>query len=196
MYIIYLSKVYEQAQFSYICIYYLKIYKMKNLIKFCAIAVLVFASCKKANTEKETEEIVPQEIVEFDSFGDKITDDAAMTSNEMLAKFNNMKVGDTLNLKFASNIKEVCTKKGCWMKLPLNDAEETMVTFKDYGFFMPLDAKDRGVIVEGKAFVKETTVAELQHYAEDAGKTKEEIAQITVPKKEFAFEANGVLMKK
>ena len=196
MYIIYLSKVYEQAQFSYICIYYLKINRMKNLIKFCAIAVLVFTSCKKVNTEKDTEETVQQEIVEFDSFGDKITDDAAMTSNEMLVKFNNMKVGDTLNVKFASNIKEVCTKKGCWMKLPLNDTGEAMVTFKDYGFFMPLDAKDREVIVEGKAFVKETSVAELQHYAEDAGKTKEEIAQITVPKKEFAFEANGVLMKK
>jgi hypothetical protein len=169
---------------------------MKNLIKFCAIAVLVFASCKKANTEKETEETDQQEIVAFDSFGNKITDDAAITSNEMLAKFNNMKVGDTLNVKFASNIKEVCTKKGCWMKLPLNDTEEAMVTFKDYGFFMPLDAKDREVIVEGKAFMKETSVAELQHYAEDAGKTKEEIAQITVPIKEFAFEAKGVLLKK
>ena len=196
MYIIYLSKVYEQAQFYYICTYYLKINSLKNLIKFCAIAVLVFTSCKKANTEKQTEEALQQETVEFDSFGAKITDDAAMTSNEMLAEFNNMKVGDTLNLKFASNIKEVCTKKGCWMKLPLNDTEEAMVTFKDYGFFMPLDAKDREVIVEGKAFMKETSVAELQHYAEDAGKTKEEIAKITIPKKEFSFEANGVLMKK
>jgi hypothetical protein len=169
---------------------------MKNLIKFCAIALFVFTSCKTGSLDKETVKKEQQEIVAFDSFGDKITNDVVMTSNEMLAKFNTLKVGDTLNVKFASTIKEVCTKKGCWMKLPLNDAEETMVTFKDYGFFMPLDAKDREVIVEGKAFVKETTVAELQHYAEDAGKTKEEIAQITVPKKEFAFEANGVLMKK
>ena len=36
----------------------------------------------------------------------------------------------------------------------------------------------------------------LKHYAEDAGKTEKEIAKITVSKKEFAFEANGVLMKK
>jgi hypothetical protein len=169
---------------------------MKKLIKFYAVAVLVFASCKTGSLEKETVKKAQKEIVAFDSFGDKITKDAAMTSEQMLAKFNTLKVGDTLNVKFASNIKEVCTKKGCWMKLPLNDLEETMVTFKEYGFFMPLDAKDREVILEGKAFVKETSVAELQHYAEDAGKTKEEIAQITIPKKEFAFEANGVLMKK
>ena len=61
---------------------------------------------------------------------------------------------------------------------------------------MPLDAKDKEVIVEGKAFVTITPVEELQHYAEDAGKTAEEIAKITEPKREFAFEANGVLMKK
>lgn len=169
---------------------------MKHMIQFCAIALLVFASCKKVNSDKETTPVEQQEIVSFDSFGDKITNEAAITSSEMLAKFSNLKVGDTINVKFASTIKEVCSKKGCWMKLPLNDTQEAMVTFKDYGFFMPLDAKDNEVIVEGKAFVKETTVAELQHYAADAGKSKEEIAQITVPKKEFSFEANGVLMKK
>jgi hypothetical protein len=51
------------------------------------------------------------------------------------------------------------------------------------------------VILNGKAFVKITTVAELQHYAEDAGKSKEEVAKITSAKKEFAFEADGVLLK-
>jgi len=59
-----------------------------------------------------------------------------------------------------------------------------------------LDSKDREVIVNGKAYVTETSVADLKHYAEDAGKTKEEIAKITMPKLEFAFEADGVLMKK
>jgi hypothetical protein len=107
-----------------------------------------------------------------------------------------MKVGDTIDVKFASSIKEVCSKKGCWMKLPLNETTQTMVRFKEYGFFMPLDAKGKEVIVAGKAFVQVTSVKELQHYAEDAGKSKEEIAKITLPKKEFAFEANGVLMKK
>mgnify|MGYP001950700548 CR=1 FL=1 len=170
-------------------------YKMKNLIKFCTVALLVFGSCKKDKIEKKVEEKVNKIAVNFDSFGDEITSDKAMSSDEMMAKFNSMKVGDTVNVKFASKINEVCAKKGCWMKLPVGDAE-TMVRFKDYGFFMPLDAKDREVIVEGKAFVKITPVKELQHYAEDAGKSPEEIAKITQSKKEFAFEANGVLIKK
>jgi hypothetical protein len=81
------------------------------------------------------------------------------------------------------------------MKLPLSEETETMVRFKDYGFFMPLDSKGREVVLNGKAFVQETSVEELQHYAEDAGKTKEEIAQITTPKIEYTFEADGVLMR-
>lgn len=167
---------------------------MKNLIKFCAVFLLVFTACKTSKEEKAT---VNEEKVamNFDSFGDKISADKALSSEEMLAKFNTLNVGDTITVKFASKINEVCSKKGCWMKLPVGETE-TMVRFKDYGFFMPLDSKDREVIVEGKAFLKETSVDELKHYAEDAGKTEEEIAKITAPKKEFSFEANGVLIKK
>lgn len=169
---------------------------MKNLIKFCAVALLVFTACKKENTAKEGADKANQEIVQYESFGDEITHEKALNAKEMLAKYETLKVGDTIDVKFASSIDEVCTKKGCWMKLPLHEDTKAMVTFKDYGFFMPLDAKDREVILEGKAFLKETSVDELQHYAEDAGKSKEEIAKITAPKKEFAFVANGVLMKK
>jgi hypothetical protein len=114
----------------------------------------------------------------------------------MLRIFKSLKEGDTIKTKFVSEIKEVCSKKGCWMKLFLSKDLETMVRFKDYAFFMPLDSQGKKVILNGKAFVKITTVAELQHYAEDAGKSKEEVAKITLSKKEFAFEANGVLLKK
>ena len=80
------------------------------------------------------------------------------------------------------------------MKLDLGDDKEIMVKFKDYGFFMPLDAEG-DVVINGKAFVSEVSVDELRHYAEDAGKTKEEIAAIIAPKKTFSFEADGVLLK-
>jgi hypothetical protein len=52
---------------------------------------------------------------------------------------------------------------------------------------MPLDSKDREVILEGIAFIQETSVNELQHYAEDAGKPKKEIAEITASKKGIYF---------
>lgn len=167
---------------------------MKLVVKFCAVALLVFTACKQEKKETTSPEVTKQELA-YASFGDKISEEKAMTSKDMLVKFESMNVGDTVNVKFASEIKEVCSKKGCWMTLPLAEETETMVRFKDYGFFMPLDSKGKEVIVAGKAFVKITPVDELKHYAEDAGKSKEEIAKITEPKKEFAFEANGVLLK-
>jgi len=168
---------------------------MKLAVKFCATILLVFTSCKEAKKENNKVE-TPNIEIAYTSYGDKISENNALTKEQMLTKFETMNVGDTVNVKFASNIKEVCSKKGCWMKLPLVDETETMVRFKDYGFFMPLDSQGKQVIVEGKAFVKITPVDELQHYAEDAGKSKEEIAKIREPRKEFAFEANGVLIKK
>jgi len=167
---------------------------MKYLIQFCFLILIGLTACKEGKkTDKEVEQ--PNQEVVYDSFGDKISLDKAITSEELLAKFKTMKAGDTINVKFASSIKEVCSKKGCWMKLPLGNDSETMVRFKDYGFFMPLDSKGREVVLKGKAFINETSVKELQHYAEDAGKSKEEIAKITASKIEYTFEADGVLMK-
>ncbi|MCG1036029.1 DUF4920 domain-containing protein [Polaribacter sargassicola] len=168
---------------------------MKYLAQICLVTILAFTACKES--KKETREAVePKQEVVYDSFGEKITLDDAISSEKLLAKFKDLKVGDTLDVKFTSSIEDVCPKKGCWMKLPLAEDKTTFVRFKDYGFFMPLDSKGREVVVNGKAFVKETSVEELQHYAQDAGKTEEEIAAITESKIDFAFEADGVLMKK
>jgi Domain of unknown function (DUF4920) len=52
------------------------------------------------------------------------------------------------------------------------------------------------VIFEGQPAVKTTSVADQRHYAEDAGKSKEEIAKITEPKTELTFVAEGVLVPK
>ncbi len=78
------------------------------------------------------------------------------------------------------------------MKIEMPENNETFVTFKDYGFFMPLDSDGKNVIVNGIAFMKTTPVDELKHYAQDAGKPQSEIDKIIKPKKEVQFIANGV----
>ena len=97
-------------------------------------------------------------------------------------------------VKIRATVESVCQAKGCWMNLVSNDAPgaEMFVKFKDYGFFMPKDISGKEVILEGKAYVEETSVDELRHYAEDEGKSEEEIAQITEPVKEVKFMATGV----
>lgn len=159
-------------------------------------AILLFVlmlafSCKNDNSSQVIQET---EDIAYASFGDEIKAEGALSAADMSEKYLALKEGDTINTKVTASINEVCSKKGCWMKLDLGNGEEMMVRFKDYGFFMPLNAEG-DVIIDGKAFVTETSVDELRHYAEDAGKSKEEIEAITEPKRTFGFEANGVLLK-
>ena len=75
------------------------------------------------------------------------------------------------------------------------DKESMFVKFKDYGFFMPKDIVGKTVIMEGVAYRETTSVEELRHYAEDEGKSKEEIEKITEPQVELKFMASGVLIQ-
>lgn len=93
----------------------------------------------------------------------------------------------------SGEIVEVCVKKGCFMKLVDGKKDEVVtVRFKDYGFFMPQDIVGKKVALEGEAKVTEHSVKQLQHWAEDAGKSAEEIAAITAPKRTIEFVATGV----
>ena len=161
---------------------------------FITIACLVLLiTCKEQKNETQESQ---KESFAYLSFGEKITDENVISKEVMADKFNFLQEGDTIDVKFESSINEVCKSKGCWMKLDLGEEKESMVKFTDYGFFMPLDSDNKEVIVDGRAYVTKISVKEQQHYAEDAGKTTAEIAKITEPKFTYAFEADGVLMKK
>lgn len=96
--------------------------------------------------------------------------------------------------KVTGKVTEVCQEKGCWMRVEKAGGETMLVRFKDYGFFMPKDLVGHTVVLEGEAKIKEVSVAQQKHYAEDAGKSKAEIEKITQPKKEVQFIAKGVLV--
>ena len=166
--------------------------KMKKVIFILAIGALSLG-CKNEKTNAEIASETEVEAVNYHTYGDEISGNEVLTQSEMAQKFQNLKPGDTLNVKFSSEVKEVCQKKGCWMKLNMGE-EVAMVRFKDYGFFMPKDISGQTIIVGGKAYVEEMSVEDQKHYAEDGGKTPEEIAAITEPKRTLAFEAKGVLI--
>jgi hypothetical protein len=103
------------------------------------------------------------------------------------------KIGDA---KYEGQVKgkvvEVCKAMGCWAKLERADGSTVMIKVKDHEFAMPLDIVGKTVVAEGVAEIKETSVSMLKHYAEDAGKSKEEIAKIKEPKKEVLINVKGV----
>ena len=165
---------------------------MKKLVLASAILALL-VSCKN---EKEVEFASTESQAEYAIFGDSITPEGGLTYQEMTSKFGDLVQGDTIEMKFTSTIKEVCQTKGCWMNVALDNDKETFVKFKDYAFFVPMNAQDKEVVVSGKAYISEESVADLKHYAQDAGKSQASIDIITEPKKKFLFMADGVLIKK
>jgi len=150
---------------------------MKNLL----ISALLVVAAITANAQEEV------------FVGKKITDKDAIAAIKLPEKMGGK---PAMVAKVAGTVESVCKAKGCWMKVKTQNGETMRVTFKDYGFFVPKDIVGKTVVFEGEAKIKTTPVAELQHYAEDAGKSKEEIAKITDPKRELTFIADGVIVKK
>lgn len=156
-----------------------KIYLLPILIA----ALAIFSSCKSDTA------------AESNTFG------AGVTKQDNPAAFadvvSQLDTQDSINVVLKAKVSEVCQKKGCWMSLVDNQSktdEQLFVQFKDYAFFVPKDIAGREVLIEGVAYVEETSVDDLRHYAEDADKSPEEIAAITEPLKEKKFIATGVVL--
>ena len=126
-------------------------------------------------------------------FGEKIAADGAIPFDQLASK---MTTSDSVAVKIRGTVEAVCQAKGCWMNIVSEQPEQVpmMVRFKDYGFFVPKDISGQEVIIDGYAFKETTSVDELRHYAEDAGKSKEEIEAIDTPKEELKFLASGVIL--
>lgn len=110
---------------------------------------------------------------------------------------NTLKEKKEYSGKVEGEVIGVCKKKGCFLTLKREGQNDPiMVRFTDYGYFVPADIVGKTVVLEGKAKVKELSVKQLQHNAEDAGKSTEEIAKITQPKTDINIVADGVLVVK
>lgn len=125
-------------------------------------------------------------------FGVKIDEQGAIAMEDLLKQIQGKEVLET---KIQGKVAAVCQTKGCWMTLDKGDGSTMRVSFTDYGYFVPKDIAGSTVVIQGRAKVMTTTVDELRHYAEDAGKSKEEIAKITEPETDLVFEADGVIIK-
>lgn len=125
------------------------------------------------------------------SFGVKITKENAIGADKFKEE---LKGKDSLQVKLNVPIIEACKVKGCWMTVDLGNGQTMMVRFKDYGFFVPKDCGGKNAVMEGVAYTEVIGVDMLKHYAEDAGKSKKEIAAIKEPETRLSFTANGVII--
>ena len=126
------------------------------------------------------------------TYGEKITAEGAIPASSLASK---MKGKDKLAVKVSGTITEVCKNKGCWMMIDIGEGKTMRVTFKDYAFFVPADISGKTVVLDGYAYHQITSVDQLRHYAEDAGKSADEISKITQPEVNLVYEARGMIVK-
>lgn len=167
---------------------------MKNSLALLLFVLMAFTtSCQKnsLSTKKTTYELVGEAKVVEGNYGNLVIEKGVITTADLLSKVEST---GTFEGKITGVIQEVCTKKGCWFTMALPNGSSMRVTFKDYGFFIPTNSQGFPITLEGVATLSETDVETLRHFAEDQGKSKEEVAAIVAPKKEITFEATGVII--
>jgi len=169
---------------------------MRNIL---ILTVLVLATittaCNKqqqnntAQTDIDSTQVDDSQI----SIGEPVEPGKAISLASLTTNMEDETLTEGLTIK--GTVSEVCQKKGCWMKLEKENGESMRVTFKDYALFMPKDIAGKNVVIRGKAYKDTITVDALKHYAEDAGKTQDQIEAITEEEIALAFEADGVLIE-
>jgi hypothetical protein len=160
---------------------------------FLSLAAVVILACQpqqQSGTEEKAETETESEIA-TGKFGAEISEDGAVSLTQLV---DVLEAQEAFEGKIIGEIKDVCSKKGCWLTVDLPNGQSMRVTFKDYGFFVPKNSQGYPVILEGIASKKTTDVETLRHYAEDAGKSKAEIEAIVADKEEYTFEAVGVII--
>ncbi len=163
---------------------------MKRSALYIFVFAMLITSCNPGTENTSSANV--EQVSSSGSFGAPVEEVNLMSTAQM---FDALESQGEFRGKVIGEIKEVCVKKGCWMTMSLPDGQSMRITFKDYGFFVPTDSQGYPVIIEGTATKSVIDVETLKHYAEDAGKSKEEIESITSPKEEYAFEAVGVIIK-
>lgn len=126
-------------------------------------------------------------------FGAEVTADKAVSVEEMVKNLDAKEGEKKMEVKIQGVVVEVCQAEGCWLRMK-NGNDKIMVRMKDHKWFVPTALNGKTIILEGVAEIKETSVAQLKHYAEDGGKSQAEIDAIKEPKKEVLVNAKGILV--
>jgi hypothetical protein len=99
------------------------------------------------------------------------------------------------DVQLRGTISEVCAKKGCWLRIadPSGGEETVFVKFtcpiEADARLIPENAAGKPVVVQGQVVVEEMSQEQARHYAEDAGKSAEEVAAIVGPQKTIRVES-------
>ncbi|RSK41133.1 DUF4920 domain-containing protein [Hymenobacter perfusus] len=165
---------------------------MRTLSVLSAALLLLTACQQQPKTENATSTpAVETPAVTGKTYGAAITAEGAQPLSALNAVLGTQ---DSAQVKLVGKADAVCQAKGCWLTMKTPDGQEMRVRFKDYAFFVPKDISGKTVVINGWAHRETVPVSDLQHYAQDAGKSAKEVAAITQSQQQLNFEADGVLV--
>lgn len=163
---------------------------MKKLL--FAACILAGLSCQAQSTKSEEKSEPVSTVDKGKVYGQAFSEKNVMTVGEVVSKAKDKDLND---ITVTATIEEVCQAEGCWMRVAKEDGSTMLVKFKNHNFTIPKDLAGSEAVFHGRAYQTTVSVEMQRHYAEDAGKSKEEIASITKPSTEIAFEATGLIIK-
>ncbi len=165
---------------------------MKKAV-LCLFAIAALAGCNQSHSTSEATVSSSSDPTGAPAYGASFSQEQVVSTDEL----SKMVAGkDSVQATVTAEIVSSCQAKGCWMDVQLDDSSTMKVTFRDYGFFVPVeDLSGKTVVFTGTAKKEVTSVEDQRHYAEDAGWPQQEIASITQPKEELKFVADGVVIK-
>ncbi len=155
---------------------------MKKIFQFTAFAIFgVMVACSS-----------PKQEVAETSFGQPIDTAIAVTADQALALLDS---SDAAPCTISGTVTEVCQAEGCWLKLGLADGSGLLVLMKEHSFSVPKSMNGKSVFVGGVITRDTTSVATLQEYAKEDGKSAAEIAAITAPEIKPVVEPVGIVIR-
>jgi hypothetical protein len=101
------------------------------------------------------------------------------------------------NVIVEGEVRRACTRKGCWMEIAERTDKAAVgarVTFKDYGFFAPLDSAGAHAKLEGTVAVETLKAAHVEHLESEGAKVANKNPDGTA--REVQFVATGVELTK
>jgi hypothetical protein len=139
---------------------------MKPAIAALALAACALGACQSGGPPPPDPGAAPAALETPETpetFGDEVK------ATEFLALAEILDAPDRFadqQVAVEGRVRRNCTVKGCWMELGESieeSARGARVTFKDYGFFVPLDSAGARARVEGVVVSKVVSQREVDH---------------------------------
>lgn len=120
----------------------------------------------------------------------KVNESEAISVADVVAQMDRSVTPHSFTIK--APLSAVCQNAGCWVQVPKPDGKPLMIRFKNHFTIPPSTPQGTEAFIHGMAYWDTVSVKALRHFAEDAGKSLEEINKINQPEFKLNFEGDGI----